>query len=78
MKTKFCSGSTYSRASAGRLRKGTLTSAELLGVDGFTGTLEPGKAADIIAVDGNPFEDMRALRRVVFVMKDGVVEVRKP
>lgn len=37
------------------------------------GNLEPGLLADIIAVDGNPLEDISALQRVVFVMKDGVV-----
>ena len=37
------------------------------------GTLEPGKLADIVAVDGNPVEDITAMKRVLFVMKDGVV-----
>jgi imidazolonepropionase-like amidohydrolase len=36
-----------------------------------TGTLEPGKDADLIALDGNPLEDPTALERVVFVMKGG-------
>jgi imidazolonepropionase-like amidohydrolase len=57
------------------LRSGTSVSAALLGVDDETGTLEAGKAADIIAVDGNPFEDMQALRRVAFVMKGGKIHV---
>ena len=37
------------------------------------GTLAPGMEADIIAVDGNPLDDITAFRRVVFVMKGGKV-----
>jgi len=47
----------------------TARGAELLGTNG--GTLEPGRDADVIAVDGNPLEDPSALERVVFVMKGG-------
>jgi len=36
-----------------------------------TGSLGPGKAADLIAVKGNPLEDITELERVVFVMKGG-------
>ena len=36
------------------------------------GTLEPGKLADIIAVNGNPLKDMTMLQNVVLVMKDGI------
>jgi imidazolonepropionase-like amidohydrolase len=49
----------------------TARGAEVLGVDARTGTLEPGKDADLIALDGNPLEDPAALDRVVFVMKGG-------
>ena len=38
------------------------------------GTVSPGKFADLIAVKGNPVEDITALRNVAFVMKAGKVE----
>jgi imidazolonepropionase-like amidohydrolase len=49
----------------------TVNAADLLGLGDEIGTLEPGKAADIIAVDGDPLQDVRALKRVVFVMRGG-------
>jgi imidazolonepropionase-like amidohydrolase len=49
----------------------TARSAEALCIESRTGTLEPGKDADLIALDGNPLEDLTALERVVFVMKGG-------
>jgi imidazolonepropionase-like amidohydrolase len=55
------------------LRSATSGAATLLGVDGITGTLEPGKSADIIAVAGNPLNDVMTLQHVSFVMKDGKV-----
>jgi imidazolonepropionase-like amidohydrolase len=42
-------------------------------MDKQIGSLEGGKLADIIAVDGNPLDDIKALTRVTFVMKDGKV-----
>jgi imidazolonepropionase-like amidohydrolase len=51
----------------------TLNAAKLLGVDAVVGSLEPGKAADIIAVSGDPTKDVTVLKAVQFVMKDGVV-----
>ncbi len=47
--------------------------AESLGIADRIGSLEMGKEADIVAVDGNPFDDITAVRRVVFVMKHGRV-----
>jgi len=37
------------------------------------GTIEPGRLADIIAIDGDPTQDINAIEKVVFVMKDGAV-----
>jgi len=55
------------------IQASTLGNADLFGTSADTGTLEPGKYADIIAVDGNPLEDVRELESVDFVMKGGVV-----
>lgn len=46
--------------------------AEACRVEREVGTIEPGKRADLIAVDGDPLADIAALRRVTLVMKDGV------
>ena len=51
----------------------SLGSARLLGVDKETGTLEPGKFADIVAVPGDVLQDIRATERPVLVMKQGKV-----
>ncbi len=55
------------------LRSATSVNAELLGLAGKIGTLEEGKRADVIALPGDPREDIRAAQKVVFVMKDGKV-----
>src|SRR5919199_5045089 len=47
--------------------------AEALGMSAQIGSLAPGLQADIIALDGDPLKDITAVRRVVFVMKGGVV-----
>ncbi|PYQ55893.1 MAG: amidohydrolase [Acidobacteria bacterium] len=51
----------------------TARAAEAVGLAGETGAIAPGLAADLIAVDGDPGLDVTALRRVVFVMRGGVV-----
>ena len=51
----------------------TSKSAESMGLGGTIGTLAPGMEADIIATDGNPVQDITAVRRVTFVMKGGRV-----
>jgi imidazolonepropionase-like amidohydrolase len=58
------------------LRAGTINAAELLGVTD-RGELAAGKLADIVAVPGNPLENIRATAQVVFVMKGGKV-YRRP
>jgi imidazolonepropionase-like amidohydrolase len=55
------------------LKAGTSVDAELLGVSDRLGTLEAGKLADIVAVPGDPVQDIRQTERVFFVMKEGVV-----
>ncbi|GEN10849.1 Imidazolonepropionase [Myxococcus fulvus] len=55
------------------LRAATVHAAELLGVSATLGTLEPGKLADVVAVPGNPLEDIRKTEAVFFVMKEGVI-----
>ncbi len=47
--------------------------AEALGMADQIGSIAPGLQADIIAIDGDPLKDIRAVRRVVFVMKGGIV-----
>jgi imidazolonepropionase-like amidohydrolase len=54
----------------------TATSAALLGVDDRVGTLAAGKLADIVAVPGNPLNDITATERVSFVMKEGTIVKR--
>lgn len=58
---------------ADAIRSATVAAADLLGQSASLGTLEPGKAADIIAITGSPLEDVRRLERVDFVMKRGKV-----
>ncbi len=58
---------------ADAIRAATLTAAELLGVDDRLGSIAVGKLADLVAVRGNPLDDIAVLENVSFVMKDGVV-----
>jgi imidazolonepropionase-like amidohydrolase len=51
----------------------TITASELLGLEKEIGTLEAGKAADVIAVAGDPMKDVTELERVKFVMRGGEV-----
>ncbi len=58
---------------ADALLSATVNSANLLGISDILGTLEEGKLADIVAVQGNPLDDISLMESVSFVMKDGVV-----
>jgi imidazolonepropionase-like amidohydrolase len=60
------------------IQSATLVAAQLLRIEDRLGTIERGKLADLVAVDGNPLEDIRAMRSVVFVMKDGTVHRQQP
>ena len=53
------------------IQSATVTAAELLSEEANLGSISPGKLADIIAVAGNPLEDISLLGNVAFVMKDG-------
>ncbi len=59
------------------IRSATMTAAELLGVEENLGSISEGKLADIIAVRGDPLQDISLLGDVSFVMKDGAVHKRE-
>jgi imidazolonepropionase-like amidohydrolase len=58
------------------IQSATMSSAHLLRADKDLGSVEKGKLADLVAVDGDPIADISVLRNVSFVMKDGVVYKR--
>ncbi|MDE0132144.1 MAG: amidohydrolase family protein [bacterium] len=55
------------------IRSATGVAAQAVGLDHLVGTLEPGKEADLVVVDGDPLEDIRALRSMRMVMQRGGV-----
>ena len=55
------------------IQSATRVAAELVGMSDQLGTIETGKLADIVAVPGNPLDDITALQKVSFVMKDGQI-----
>lgn len=55
------------------IQSATVTNASIIGMSEQIGTIEAGKFADIVAVDGNPTSDVTAMTRVTFVMKGGKV-----
>ncbi len=55
------------------IRSATVVTADLFAISAEAGTLEPGKLADVVAVKGNPLENIAVLRQIDFVMKSGRV-----
>lgn len=55
------------------IKAATINAAELLGIQDKLGSIETGKLADIVAVEGDPLKDSQAFGKVVFVMKEGVL-----
>ncbi|MEO8432054.1 MAG: amidohydrolase family protein [Acidobacteriota bacterium] len=55
------------------IRSATIVAADLIGKPGEFGSIDPGKSADLIAVEGDPLADITRLERVTFVMKEGRV-----
>lgn len=55
------------------IKAATVNAADLLGVSDILGSIEKGKLADIVAVDGDPTKDVQVMGKMKFVMKDGVV-----
>ena len=55
------------------IQSATRVASELLGIVDELGTLEKGKIADVVAVDGDPLADISVMKRVVFVMKEGKI-----
>jgi imidazolonepropionase-like amidohydrolase len=60
------------------IQSATSNAADLLGKSDLLGSLQPGKYADIIAVSGNPLDDIRLLENVKFVMKEGKIYKQEP
>ena len=59
------------------LQTATINGAELLGLSDQIGTIEPGKLADIIAVNGDPLRDIKVMDQVSFVVKGGAIIKRE-
>jgi len=63
----------YGMTSMQALQSATIVAAELMGWEGRIGSVEPGKLADLVAVEGDVLEDVARLTDVAFVMKGGEV-----
>jgi imidazolonepropionase-like amidohydrolase len=55
------------------IKSATANASELIGISDITGSIEKGKLADIVAVEGDPTKDIQVMGKVQFVMKDGIV-----
>jgi imidazolonepropionase-like amidohydrolase len=65
----------YGQTPLEAIRSATVSAAELIGRGNLAGSLEPGKWADLIAVRGDPLQDVAVLEKVVFVMKEGTIRL---
>ena len=63
----------YGMSPMDTIKSATIETAKLLRIDNKLGSIESGKIADIIAVDGDPLKDLSVMQNVVFVMKEGKV-----
>jgi imidazolonepropionase-like amidohydrolase len=63
----------YGMSPLAAIQAGTVNGAKLLGWQDKIGVLKPGYTADIVAVPGNPLDDITALQKVSFVMKNGAI-----
>ena len=64
----------YGQTPMEAIRSATIYASDLIGRGNEAGSLEPGKSADLIAVRGDPLQDVAVLEKVVFVMKEGKVQ----
>ncbi|HZY38567.1 MAG TPA: amidohydrolase family protein [Mucilaginibacter sp.] len=55
------------------IKAATVSAADLLGISDKTGSISKGKFADIIAVDGDPLRDIKVMKNVTFIMKEGKI-----
>ena len=59
------------------IKSATIVNAGILGMKDDLGSIEKGKLADIVAVDGDPLQDAKAMMNVVLVMKEGKIYKQK-
>jgi imidazolonepropionase-like amidohydrolase len=55
------------------IKAATTSAADLLGISDQTGSISKGKFADIIAVDGDPLQNIKDMKNVSFIMKQGKI-----
>jgi imidazolonepropionase-like amidohydrolase len=68
----------FGASHAAAIQAATIRAASVCGMETDIGSLDPGKIADVIGVEGNPLEDITALKRIKLVMKEGeIVRARR-
>ncbi len=60
------------------LKMATFGNAHILKLDDHIGSIEEGKLADIVLIQGNPLDDLQALRHIAYVIKDGKMVFSNP